>query len=140
LRPTRITIRHVLEAIKDGRLPWVLPSGEFPLQDDYGFQAEPHLRCNSFIESQTAAQERGLAIILPDFLPPSGPAGAFVNVRIPSIQTQVFQYRLAWNPRLLRLNQHADRRREYLMESLMSKMRALSPQKKNSRSSYAAGR
>ncbi len=133
--------RHVLEAIKDGRLPWVLPAGEFPPMDDYSFSAgEPHLRCNSFIEAQTAAQEQGLAMILPDYLPPPEPSSAFVKVRIPSIQTQAFQYRLAWNPRMLRLNQHADRRREYLLESLVSKMRALSPHKRNSRSSPHAGR
>jgi DNA-binding transcriptional LysR family regulator len=133
--------RHVLETLKDGRLPWVLPSSEFPPRDDFNFEAgEPHLKCNSFIESQTAAQEQGLAMILPDFLPPPEPASAFVNVRIPSIQTQAFQYRLAWNPRLLRLNQHADRRREYLLEALSSKMRSLSPHKVKSRSSQSTGR
>jgi DNA-binding transcriptional LysR family regulator len=128
--------RHVLEAIKDGRLPWVFPSGELPPGDDCSFEAgEPHLRCSSFIEAQTAAQEQGLAIILPDFLPPPEPTSAFEKVRIPSIQTQVFQYRLAWNPRMLRLSQHADRRRTYLLESLVSKMRALSHPKAKSRSS-----
>jgi DNA-binding transcriptional LysR family regulator len=126
--------RHALEAFQNGRLPWVLPFGEFPLQDSSKFRAgEPHLSCNSFIESRTASQEHGLATILPDFLAPPEPAGAFVNVRIPSIKTLTFQYRLAWNPRLLRLNQHADRRREYLLESLASRMCALSPRKVKAR-------
>jgi DNA-binding transcriptional LysR family regulator len=133
--------RHALEAFQDGRMPWIFPFGEFPLQESSKFIAgEPHLSCNSFIESRTASQEHGLAMILPDFLPPPESTGAFVSVRIPSIQNLTFQYRLAWNPRLLRLNQHADRRREYLLISLASKMHAISPQRIKSRSSKSTDR
>jgi DNA-binding transcriptional LysR family regulator len=128
--------RHALEAFQDGRMPWIFPFGEFSLQESTKFIAgEPHLSCNSFIESRTASQEHGLAMILPDFLPPPESSSSFISVRIPSIQNLTFHYRLAWNPRLLRLNQHADRRREYLLKSLTSKMHALSPQRMKLRSS-----
>jgi len=44
-------------------------------------------------------------------------------VRFPALESNRFQYHLAWNPRLLRLNPHASRRRDFLLDSLAKRMR-----------------
>jgi hypothetical protein len=68
-------------------------------------------------------EREGLAALLPDFLVPEPPTGAFLRVRFSALDICGFQYRLAWNPRLLRLNSHASRRRDFLIESFATRMR-----------------
>jgi DNA-binding transcriptional LysR family regulator len=107
------------QALKENRLPLVLPAGEISLPSlgiskDY----EPRLSCSSYLEARGALAQEGVAAFLPDFLIPQQKQGALWRVRLPAQASGVFHYRLAWNPRLLRLNPHASRQRDFLLESL----------------------
>ena len=79
-----------------------------------------HLVCNSFLEARAAIEEEELGAFLPDFLAPGKTSKAFVQIRIPKINARTFYFHLAWNPRLLRLNPHAARRRD-LLAGLLSR-------------------
>jgi DNA-binding transcriptional LysR family regulator len=114
--------QSALQALREKQLPLVLPKRELPvlgLFEDY----EPRLTCSSFVEARMALNNGNLATILPDFLKPEK-EGRFQCLRVPGVTTMTFRYRLAWNPRLLRLNPHAIRRREFLYEALMKQMQA----------------
>lgn len=63
-------------------------------------------------------EKETLAAFLPDFFGPAINAGKFVPGRIPDIEKHQFHYRLAWNPRLLRLNRHAILMRDSLLREL----------------------
>ena len=108
-------------AFKEGRLPLVLARNEL---DGFDLDAlnryEPRLVCDNFIEAVAALEGRQLATVLPDFLAPN--QKGFLHVRVPAIESHILQFRLAWNPRLLRLNPHATRRRDCLAESLAKQM------------------
>jgi len=69
-----------------------------------------------------AMETQTLAAVLPDYLRPAQNGLAFVRVRIPWLDSPRFHHRLAWNPRLLRLNPHAARRRDFLATSLARRM------------------
>jgi DNA-binding transcriptional LysR family regulator len=111
------------QAFKDKRLPLVLPEREFdvsqiPLLKDF----RASLVCNSFLEARAVLEGQGLAAFLPDFLVPRGHSNAFLRVTIPGLELPVLRYQLAWNPRLLRLNPHATRKRDLLSASLLARM------------------
>ena len=113
--------RETLRALKEKQLPLVLPSGELPvfeLFEDY----EPHLVCGSFREALAALKSGALAALLPSFLKPDAEA-RFLCLRVPGKTSETLYYRLAWNPRLLRLNPHAICRRDFLCEALTKRMR-----------------
>ena len=113
---------HVSRALKERRLPMILPVRELPpldLLDGY----EPCLTCDSFVEALIALRSRNMATFLPDFLKPET-GDAFRRVRVSGISNRTFHYRLAWNPRLLRLNPHMIRRRGFLLESLTMRLRS----------------
>ncbi len=117
--------RQAVQALKNQELPLALPCAEvdssrLPLPPG----GEPRLRCSSFLEAKTALESGGVAALLPDFLQPESSTGSFLRVRVPALGPAVFHYRLAWNPRLLRLNPHATRRRDFLIRSLAAGMRA----------------
>jgi len=112
------TEKSVIAALKERRLPLVLAKQELDACGVHFFNGhEPRLICDNFLEAVAAMERRGMASILPDFLPPAK-SNAFLQVRVPALESRVFHFRLAWNPRLLRLNPHAIRRRDYLAESL----------------------
>jgi hypothetical protein len=90
-----------------------------PLFKDY----EPRLSCNDYLEARAALENEGLAAFLPDFLKLGGGAQAFFRVQVAALDSEVFQYRLAWNPRLLRLNPRASRWRDFLIQALAARMR-----------------
>ena len=119
------TAEQAARAFRDKRLPFVLPVGELPrsefsILEDY----EPALVCTNFLEARVALAEKGLAAFLPDFLSLGALAERCLNLKVPDVDSCLFHYRLAWNPRLLRLNPHARRRRDVLAESLIQKLSA----------------
>jgi len=105
-------------------VPLVLPSRELPTPNLALFKdCQPRLVCTSFLEAKTVLESEALAAFLPDFLVPEQGMGKFLRVSVPALDKEVFQFRLAWNPRLLRLNPHATRRRDFLIRSLAARMR-----------------
>ena len=115
------------EAFKNKRLPLVLPVREFPLRNHAEFSGgESRLNCDNFLEVKSVLKTRRVAAFLPDFLGPGENASAFFQMNVPAINSCRFHYRLAWNPRLLRLNPHASRWRETLLKNLESLYQAKS--------------
>jgi len=113
----------VKERIKDQELPLVLARTEMaglalPWLEKY----PAHLACDTFLEASAMLQQRELAAFIPDFLVSDKMARSFVRIRVPKIDSTVFQFHLAWNPRLLRLNPHAGRRRDLLAGLLAKSM------------------
>jgi DNA-binding transcriptional LysR family regulator len=104
------------KAFHAGRLPLAWAAGEIAppaLASDSA--REPALRCDNFLEARAALAGQNLAAFLPDFLVPSD---GFLRVRLPATTDWKISYRLAWNPRLLRLNPHATRCRDELIKML----------------------
>ena len=111
------------KALKSKRLPIAWPVPELSLAAlDCLHGCEPRLICGSFLEAQTALHLEALATVLPDFLAPDLAAGRFLRLRLPASHVGEIVYRLAWNPRLLRLNPHASRRRDFLIDSLSAQV------------------
>jgi DNA-binding transcriptional LysR family regulator len=111
--------RGARQAIKERRLPLALAAGETDLPARAGFSDwEPQLVCNSFLEARTALEKERVAALLPDFLALELHGDSFLRTPVPGLDSIDFQYRLAWNPRLLRLNPHAIYQREFLLKSL----------------------
>jgi DNA-binding transcriptional LysR family regulator len=114
------TRQQAARAFGEKRMPLVLPVNELPSSTAAFVQDWPrYLTCNSFLEAKSALEQQGLATILPDFLSPSVSRNYELSLGKPP--NTVFHYRFVWNPRLLRLNPHAGRRRDFLVESLMRK-------------------
>ncbi len=108
------------------RLPVVWPASELPQSECPALEGyEPVLTCGSFSEAGLALEKGSLAAPLPDFSPSSENANRCLNVPVAALDSCLFHYHLAWNPRLLRLNPHAGRRRDALAEALTQKPSAL---------------
>ena len=119
------TARQAERTFAENRLPLAWPSGELPQSEFSALEDyEPALTCTNFLEARVALEEKGLAAFLPDFIPLGPTAARCLNVKIPAVESCRFHYRLAWNPRLLRLNPHARRRRDSLVEALALKIAA----------------
>jgi DNA-binding transcriptional LysR family regulator len=117
--------RQAERAFADKRLPLVWPAGELPRSEVAGLEDyEPALTCTNFLEARVALEEKGLAAFLPDFLTSRTVSERCHSVAIPVADSTLFHYRMAWNPRLLRLNPHARHRRDALVESLARKLAA----------------
>jgi DNA-binding transcriptional LysR family regulator len=114
------TRQQAARAFREKRIPLVLPANELPPAAVALVQDWPrYLTCNSFVEAKSALEQQRLATALPDFLSPPTSLNHQLSILPPG--DPVFQYRLVWNPRLLRLNPHAGRRRDFLAESLTKK-------------------
>ena len=74
------------------------------------------LETGNFIDALAALQQQQLAGVLPDFLAPA--KNLFARVSVPELDSIPFQFHLAWNPRLLRLNPHVTRTRDWLARAL----------------------
>ncbi|SPE54792.1 putative Transcriptional regulator LysR family [Verrucomicrobia bacterium] len=111
------------KAFKEKRLPLVLARKELERlgvlsPKDY----EVHLVCDNFLQARAALEGQAAGAFLPSFLAPGKIAKSFVRVRLPKVDSRTLHFYLAWNPRLLRLNPHATRRRDWLAESLSERM------------------
>ena len=107
------------QALRDKQLPFVWPADELALPDLGVFKGrKPRLVCASFLEAKTALERGGVAAFLPEFLAPAQAADRFVCLSIKGSDGSLYRYHLAWNPRLLRLNPHATRQRDFLLASL----------------------
>jgi DNA-binding transcriptional LysR family regulator len=105
------------------RLPLVLARNELePLAVGTLAKYPAQLECDNFLEARKALKERELAAFLPDFLMGNGVVKDYLRVNVPQISGKFFQFYLAWNPRLLRLNSHAGRKRDLLAELLAKRM------------------
>jgi DNA-binding transcriptional LysR family regulator len=117
------TARQAARAFAEKRLALAWPAGEMRLSDCSFLEGhEPTLLCSNFLEARIALEQKGLAALLPDFLPPGGVSGRCLQVRVPALESARFACRLAWNPRLLRLNPHARRRRDVLIQALARRL------------------
>jgi len=117
---------QAVRAFRDKRLPLVWPTNELePTELGLPKGYDPALVCDDFLGAQSALKNLRFAAFLPEFLTPEGESGKFFNVRMPEIEALEFSYSLAWNPRLLRLNPHAGRRRDLLIRELARKLSEL---------------
>jgi len=102
-------------AFTERTLPLTLPGAELHAARYAGLNGcAPHLCCTSFLEARVALKGNAWASLLPDFLKPE-PETQLLRVALPEMP---MQFRLAWNPRLMRLNPVAVRRRDVLLEGL----------------------
>jgi DNA-binding transcriptional LysR family regulator len=105
---------------------------ELPLALVTGESAGPGIRlrerykapvlCGSFAEAAALLRGEQVGALLPAFLAPSEKGGRFVRVPVPGMANQRLVAGLAWNPRMLRLNPHAARRRDTLIRALTGVM------------------
>lgn len=110
-------------SFQEQRLPLVIARNELEGLDVPGLaKYAAHLTCNNFLEARAALEEQELGTFLPDFLTAGKLSKSFVRVRIPKIDMLKFHFYLAWNPRLLRLNPHAARRRDLIAGLLAERM------------------
>ncbi len=116
---------QAVQAFKQRRLPLIMAVQEFPVLNHESLRGyEARMICETFSQARAILEKRQAAAFLPDFLEPRGSATEFLPLRIPPIAALVFQYRLAWNPRLLRLNPHAGSQRDWLAAALSAQIRA----------------
>ena len=119
----RLSETKAAEAFGQRRLPIVLARKELSgLGVLSPLEYKRCLVCDSFLDACAAVEEQELAVLLPDFLIPGNISKSFIRVHMPKIESRVFHFHLAWNPRLLRLNPHAIRRRDWLADALARRM------------------
>jgi DNA-binding transcriptional LysR family regulator len=119
----RLTESKAFRAFEQGQLPLVRTRELDELGLAPASKSEAVLGCDSFLEARLALDGQKLAAVLPDFLSPAQAANAFLRVRTPKLDQRTFGFHLAWNPRLLRLNPHTVRRRDWLADALSKQMR-----------------
>lgn len=115
--PARLcrTAAEAADRWRAGELPVAWPGAELAWEGSGG-RGSPALECESFLEARAALATGELAAPLPGFLPPGQEAGACLEVALSAACEG--EYRLAWNPRLLRLNPHAAGWRDALIRRL----------------------
>ena len=110
-------------AFKERRLPLAFAAKELEIINASAFgDHDCRLLCDDFLQAMAALREQRLAAVLPDYLNPTAAGKSFLRLRIKNLDSG-FQFRLAWNPRMLRLNPHAARRRDFLVEALTRHLR-----------------
>jgi DNA-binding transcriptional LysR family regulator len=110
------------QAFEQRRLPLVLARELDAWSAAFLPGYEPSLVCDSFLDARAALEGEEIAALLPGFLAPSNASRSLMRVHTPKLDSQVFGFHLAWNPRLLRLNPHAVRRRDWLVDALIKQM------------------
>jgi len=114
----RLAETEAARAYSERKLPLALAGKELEtLGVIPGPEYDAHLVCDSFLDARVALEGQQVAAFLPDFLAPGSSQKSFLRVPLSRIDSLVFHYYLAWNPRLLRLNPHAIRQRDWLATS-----------------------
>jgi DNA-binding transcriptional LysR family regulator len=110
------------EAFRQQQLPLALAKKE--LEDLGASSAEYNacLICDSFLDVLAAMSGGEVASLIPNFLAPRRTPESFMRVKDSTIDSRVFHFYLGWNPRLLRLNPHAARTRDWLADALSERM------------------
>jgi DNA-binding transcriptional LysR family regulator len=110
-------------AFKERRLPLAVAAKEIEgCGADLLEKHDCRLICDNFLQALAALENQVMATVLPDYLRASVSAKSFLRVQIPAIGSGTFSFRLAWNPRLMRLNPHAARIRDFLTKALAERM------------------
>ncbi len=118
----RLSETKAAQAFELGRLPLALAREMDCLAVLPAMRHETNLVCDSFLDSRTALEGQEVAALLPDFLAPGKTSRTFLRVHVPKMDTRIFHLHLAWNARLLRLNPHAARKRDWLVNVLSERM------------------
>jgi len=108
-------------AFERSRIPLVFAEKELgPLNFETLKIQVPRLVCESFLDALSAMAGGMFATILPDYLAraPHITKGCITL----EVGNSRLDYRLAWNPRLMRLNPAAIRRRDFLRDLLHKSM------------------
>lgn len=110
-------------AFKERRLPLVIAAKELEAcgADLFGDQ-DCRLICDNFLQALDALKEQHVGAVLPDYLKRLVDAKLFLRLRRSGMDSRMWSFRLAWNPRLLRLNPHAARRKDFLCRALSEQM------------------
>jgi len=112
-------------AFKERQLPLAVAEKELaPCEVEEFTEQNSRLVCESFIQAATALKGRQFAAVLPDYLNPDANSKQYLRVPMKGIDSCVFCFRLAWNPRLFRLNPHAARGKDFLRDALAAQMHA----------------
>lgn len=119
----RLSEAKATQALDQGQLPLVLARELEDLGVAPGKGAEACLVCDSFLDSRVAMGGQQVAGLLPSFLVAAKSTRPFIRVHVAKIDCQSFHFHLAWNPRLLRLNPHAVRRRDWLANALAEQIK-----------------
>jgi DNA-binding transcriptional LysR family regulator len=118
----RLNAAKANEALHKQQLPLALAKRELDGLGAISTEYEACLTCDSFLDAFTAMSSEAVATLLPNFLAPGRTSKSFIRVNLSKIDSLVFQFYLAWNPRLLRLNPHASRTRDWLADALRERM------------------
>ena len=106
------------QAFAQKRLPLALAGAEIEEPGLSQLQVHrPFLLCQDFLQARSALGSQTLATVLPDFIEVENKS-AFLKIVLPAREGYAGAYWLAWNPRLLRLNPHAVRHRDFLADTL----------------------
>jgi DNA-binding transcriptional LysR family regulator len=116
------TRKEALRAFETKQLPLIIPRREIEGMLSSAPIPHPQITCDTFLQARAVLEEQRLSTFLPDFLRVENSA-AFLRLAVPSYEPLDFRYRLAWNPRLLRLNAHAARRRDSLVGALREELK-----------------
>ena len=114
------------KAFREKSLPLAVAGGELDkitgdALRDYG----PRVVCDSFLSARAAMENAHLAAVLPDFLASAESAKSFWRIDLAPAGSGKVHFHLAWNPRLIRLNPHVARTRDFLIESLDAMLKAV---------------
>lgn len=132
-KQSKTEVRRIVQALKQKEFGFTL-AAEMP-QPWLAALSEcaPSLMCNNFLEAGSLLAEKALPSFLPDYFERTLKARDFSAVVIPFDRlatndlsekararsaSQSFQYSLAWNPRLLRLNPQAVKQLDWLQKGL----------------------
>jgi DNA-binding transcriptional LysR family regulator len=118
----RLSQAKAAEAFENHELPLALARRELEGLDAISKTYQAHLTCDSFLDVLAVMEGEEMAALLPDFLAPTKNSKGFVRIPILKLELLVFQFYLAWNPRLLRLNPPAIRKRDWLAEALAKRI------------------